>query len=487
MACANRSRNLVWTLLAGLLAACGTQDLPSDPSPTVASVEVTPPTPTMTAFGSTLQLIAVAKDASGGTISGKTFTWSSSDQTVVTVGSSSGLATAVADGAASITATADGVNGSASLTVAQAVSSVDVTPASGNLTSVGATLQFSAVAKDANGNDVAGKTFTWSSSDQLVATVDAAGLATAVANGTATITATTDAVDGTAPLSIAPAVATIDVTPAIGELNQIGATLQFSATANDANGNAIPGKTFTWASSNDLIATVNSSTGLATAVASGTATITASADGIDGSASLTMNLTGSGSNTMLVIANVTANDLAGGLFTTDFDVTLTDATMAPVSGATVTITNAALGATVLSETAAGSGIYTAVALQFPGGDFQLDVVRGTDNVQGVVARGPGVHTITSPLANDVVTAGQPLTVTWTVPSQAKFAEIETRDFSATQLLDDGSFTIPGLDNPVNANQRIRLFRFNEVEAAGGLMGSRLQIKIRAEVEPVVVQ
>lgn len=486
MARAHRSHNLVWTVLAGLLVACGTTDLPSDPSPTVASVEVTPPTPTMTAFGSTLQLTAVAKDATGGTISGKTFTWSSSDQVVVTV-SSSGLATAVADGAASITATVDGVNGSASLTVAQAVSSVDVTPASGNLTSVGAMLQFSAAAKDTNGNAVAGKTFTWASSDVLVATVDAAGLATAVANGTAVITATTDAVNGTAQLSIAPAVATIDVTPTIGELNQIGATLSFSATAKDANGNAIPGKTFTWASSNDLIATVNSLTGLATAVASGTATITASADGIDGSASLTMNLTGSGSNTMLVIANITANDIGGGMFTTDFNVTLTDATIAPVSGATVTITNAVLGATVLAETAMGSGIYTATATQFPGGDFQLDVVRGTDNVQGVVAQGPGVHTVTSPQINEVVTAGQPLTVTWTVPSQAKFAEIETRDFSAIELLDDGSFTIPGLDNPVNANQRIRLFRFNEVEAAGGLAGSRLQIKIRAQVEPVVVQ
>lgn len=487
MAHAHRGRNIVWTLLAGLLAACSTSDLPSNPSPTVATIEVTPATATITAFGANRQLTAVAKDASGGTISGKAFTWSSSDQAVVTVGSSSGLATAVADGAATITATTDGVDGSTSLTVAQAVSSVDVTPAGGNLTAVGATLQFSAVARDANGNAVAGKAFTWGSSDVLIATVDAAGLATSVANGTATITATTDAMDGTAQLSIAPAVASIDVTPAIGELNQIGATLQFLATAKDANGNAIPGKTFTWASSNGLIATVAPFTGLATAAASGTATITASADGIDGTASLTMNLTGSGSNTMLVIADVVANDLGGGLFTTSFGVTLTDVAMAPVTGATVTITNAVLGTTVLGETAPGSGIYVAIALQFPGGDFQLDVVRGTDNVQGVVAQGPGVHTVTSPQVNDVMTAGQDLTVTWTVPSQAKFAEIETRDFAAVQLLDDGSFTIPGLNNPANAGQRLRLFRFNEVDVAGGLLGSRLQIKIRAEVEPFVVQ
>lgn len=100
---------------------------------------------------------------------------------------------------------------------------------------------------------------------------------------------------------------------------------------------------------------------------------------------------------------------------------------------------------------------------------------------------PECTLFTSPLVNDVVPASQDLTVTWTVPSQAKFAEIETRDFSAVQLLDNGSFTIPALNNPVNADQRIRLFRFNDVEVAGGLAGSRLQIKIRAEVEPVVVQ
>lgn len=370
---------------------------------------------------------------------------------------------------------------------AATVATVVVTPATNNLVSIGATVQLSAVARDASGNTIPGKSFTWSSSAIAVATVSISGIATAVANGTASITATTDGVQGTASLSVAPVTSTIEVTPAIGELNSIGATLQFSAVAKDGNGNVIAGKTFTWSTSATPIATVDAVTGIATAVASGTATITASADGVDGNASLTMNLTGTGSGTMLVIANVSANDIGGGLFNTDFSVTLTDAGAAPVGGATVTVTNLVLGAVVLTETGPGTGIYTAAASQFPGGDFQLDVVRGLDNVHDVVARGPGVHTISSPLANDTVTVGQDLPVTWTVPSQAKFAEIETRDFAQLQLLDDGSFVIPGANNPANANQRIRLFRFNEVDVAGGLAGSRLQIKIRAQVEPVVVE
>lgn len=367
------------------------------------------------------------------------------------------------------------------------VTTVEIAPATANLVSIGATVALSPVAKDASGNAISGRSFSWSSSDTTVATVSTSGVATAVANGTATITAATDGVLGTAALSVAPVTATIEVTPAIGELNAIGGTLQFSAVAKDANGNVIAGKTFAWSASDALIATVDAVAGMATAVASGTATITALADGVDGTASLTMNLTGTGSNTMLVIANVTANDVGGGLFNTDFDVTLTDAGIAAVSGATVTVTNVVLGAVALTETGPSTGIYTATVAQFPGGDFQLDVVRGSDNVNDVVARGPGVHTISSPLANDTVTAGQDLTVTWTVPSQAKFAEIETRDFAQVQLLDDGSLVIPGANNPANASQRIRLFRFNEVDVAGGLAGSRLQIKIRAQVEPVVVQ
>ncbi len=78
-------------------------------------------------------------------------------------------------------------------------------------------------------------------------------------------------------------------------------------------------------------------------------------------------------------------------------------------------------------------------------------------------------------------------MTWTVPSQAKFAVVETRDFASGDVLDNGSFTIPGLDNPANGGQRIRVLRTNEVVIAGGLVGSRLQIQIQVEVDPVVIQ
>ncbi len=365
---------------------------------------------------------------------------------------------------------------------------VEVSPATATLAALGDTTRLTAVFKDVDGNVVPGKQFTWVSSDPLVATVDASGLVTAVADGPATITATSDAVQGSAELTIQQAVSTIEVSPASAALTSLGSTVQFSAVAQDANGNAMTGLTLSWISSNAAFATVDA-TGLATAVGVGTVTVTAVVGTVQGSASLSVALVGTGSNTLLVVANVNANDLGGGLFTTDFDVTVTDAASQPVSAAVVAFNNPGLGIVQLFETppGSGSGIYTATEAGFPGGEFQLSVIRGSDNVAGVVVRGPGTHVITTPQANDIVPRDQPLNVIWTPPSQAEGAEIETRDLARLALPDSGAYMIAGVDNPVNATQRIRVFRFNGVDIAGGLVGSRLQIKIRAEVEPVVVQ
>src|SRR5260370_5089377 len=153
------------------------------PAPTVASVAITPSADTLTALGQARQLTAVAKDASGTPIAGKAFTWQSSTPSIVSVDPATGLATAVANGSATITATADGKSGQALLAVAQDVASVVVTPGNAALTALGATLQFGAAAKDANNSAVTGVKFLWASSDQSVAVVDSTGLATARGRG----------------------------------------------------------------------------------------------------------------------------------------------------------------------------------------------------------------------------------------------------------------------------------------------------------------
>ncbi len=79
----------------------------------------------------------------------------------------------------------------------------------------------------------------------------------------------------TGPGGGAGTVASISVNP-VGTSTSvfIGSTITFSATAFDAQGSAIAGQTFTWASSNSLVAQVSSS-GVVTGVSAGVVSITA--------------------------------------------------------------------------------------------------------------------------------------------------------------------------------------------------------------------
>jgi hypothetical protein len=189
---------------------------------------------------------------------------------------------------------------------------------------------------------------------------------------------------------------------------------------------------------------------------------------------------------MLVQAEIEGQDVAGG-FVTAFDVSLRDALGNPISGAAVTVLNGTLGTINLLELSAGSGDYEATVNSFASGDYRLSVIRGTDNVQGVVVGGIAAHLISSPAANATIAANQPMTVTWTRPSEAVAVDLETRDFLAEGIPDNASYVIPAGNNPARPDQRIRVWRYNQVDIAGGLFGSRLKLSIRNTAEPIVVQ
>ena len=253
--------------------------------PARPTVTVSPSTHELTALGATVQLSAEVRDQNARVMAGATVTWTSSANSVATV-DASGLVTAAGNGTATITASAGPASGSAVVTVTQSVASVEVSPSVDELTALGQTVQLTAEAFDENGHAVAGAEFSWESSDAAVATVDASGLVTGVAAGTATITASAGEASGSAVVTVMRSVASVEVSPSAQTIG-LGSTLQLTAEAFDENGEAVAGVEFSWESSDAAVGTVDAG-GLVTGVAEGTATITASAGSAQGTAEITV-------------------------------------------------------------------------------------------------------------------------------------------------------------------------------------------------------
>lgn len=167
------------------------------------------------------------------------------------------------------------------------VASVTVEPGSATIL-VGGTVSLVATVRDASGNALSGRTVTWASSNASVVTVNASGIATAVAaGGPVTITASSEGKIGTAQVTVQPPVASVALTPATATL-LVDSTLIVSVTLRDANNNAITGRPVAWTSGDPSVATV-SPAGVITAVApGGPVAITATVEGKSGTALVTV-------------------------------------------------------------------------------------------------------------------------------------------------------------------------------------------------------
>lgn len=120
-------------------------------------------------------------------------------------------ASAVLPAATAVLLAACGGGGDGAPTGGRGVASVTLDPSSVTLL-VGRTEQLTATARDASGNAVAGAPLpTWSTSNNAVATVNTAGLVTAVAEGIADVTAAIAGRSATARVTVtqAPLLATV--------------------------------------------------------------------------------------------------------------------------------------------------------------------------------------------------------------------------------------------------------------------------------------
>ena len=167
------------------------------------------------------------------------------------------------------------------------VASVSVVHPGASFVPVGNSIQLSATPLDAGGFPVSGRTATWSSSDPTIASVTAGGMVTAVAPGTATMTASCDGRSGTATVIVQLPLATLTVLQSAVTI-AAGASLALAVTPEDENGAALQGIAVTWSSSNAAVATVTATGGRVTAVAPGVATITATSGPVSATAAVTV-------------------------------------------------------------------------------------------------------------------------------------------------------------------------------------------------------
>ena len=364
----------------------------------VASVAVSPASATLI-VGATQQLTATPLDANGNPLSGRTISWTTSALGVATV-DANGLVTAVAPGSATITATSEGKSGTSAITVNPVpVASVAVSPSSAAV-SVGGTQQLTATPLDANGNPLSGRAVSWTTSAPGVATVDANGLVTAVATGSATITATSEGKSGTSAITVQVPVASVSVSPTAATI-LVGGTQQLTATPLDADGNPLSGRTVTWVSSNTAVATVSAS-GLVTGVAPGSATITATSEGKSGTATITVNPVPVAS---VAVAPASATIVVGA--TQQLTATPLDSAGNPLTGRTVTWTSSDPTVAPVS----GSGLVTGVAV----GSVTITATsEGKSGTASITVNPPPVATVTVSPASASIRVGSTVQLTATL-------------------------------------------------------------------------
>ena len=195
----------------------------------------------------------------------KTVTWISSDSSVASI-DSNGKVTAIAKGAATITAKAGNIQATCEVTVTVPLESISINKTELSLNKgQSETLVVTIVPEDATE-----RTIVWSTTNASVASINQNGLVTAISGGEATIKAKVGEKEATCVVKVTVPVESISLDKTSAELIE-GESLSLVATVKPDDATD---KMVSWASLNPNIATV--SEGKITAIKEGETEVTAS-------------------------------------------------------------------------------------------------------------------------------------------------------------------------------------------------------------------
>jgi uncharacterized protein YjdB len=411
----------------------------------VDSIVITPATQTL-GVGQTVQFTAIGYQNHGThpttneNVTSQA-TWTSSAPSIVTI-SSTGLATAVSAGTATIGATMQGFGGlvgstavitvtaSGKITSTEPVASLAIDPGTQTAFAVNQTVDFLAIGTTGSGAtiDLTGqsavvgavivKAAVWTSSNPGIASINPnTGIATALSNGTTTITAQATNPDGTVvvgnatltvtlPTTSAEPLVSMAIIPGTQTLTSLNQPAQFIAIGTTGTGTTVNlTHSVVWASSSPTVASINASTGLATALANGTTAITAIATNPDSSvvtgvASITVSISTTPeplvslaivpATQTLTAAGQPAQFIAIGTTSTGATVNLTNvkgtvpgATINPAVWGSSSMSVATIGAATGLATAGSSGVTVITAIAYnPDGSAVTGTATLTVNITG---------------------------------------------------------------------------------------------------------
>jgi len=492
-------------LMVVLSSGCGTE-----PSRVPTTIVVNPPNASLAAIGATQQFSAIVKDQRGDTLAGAGVAWATSNSAVLTA-SALGLATAVGNGTAQVRASSGTATQAVNVTVAQVPSSITLVSGNAQTGTVGQALGQPLLVQvdDVNAHPVPAITVTFataagsmgSASAQTGANGQAQSAWTlGTAAGAQTATASAAALPGT-PITFtataaAGAAATIAKQGGDSQSVPSGAavTTAPSVVVRDSYGNPKPGAIITFAvasgggSLTKPIDTTDASgvasVGSWTLGALGTNQLSASVAG----AGVTGNpatfsataLPATGPATMAAFVGNNQTGLIGFKVNVRPAVRVTDASSAPVAGASVTFAvvsggGSVTGATVLTN---GSGVAQV-------GNWQLGSAAGTNTLTATL---PGAGIVGNPLTLTATGATPAYNITiqnvgpaLSSPVQAafnsavaKWQRIIYRDLPDIVNLsaaagDCGSWT-PAV-GPVNVDDVLIIVKFDSLDGPGHVLGS----------------